>query len=116
MTMPLLKIQTNTAIDNQRSQSLLKTASQRIAAALNKPEQYMMVSLESDLSMMFAGTSEPTAFVELRGIGLPTAKTGELSRLICELVESELGISRQRIYINFTDVRASHWGWNALTF
>jgi len=114
--MPLLKIQTNTAIDNQKSQPLLKTASQRIAAALNKPEQYMMVSLESDLPMMFAGTSEPTAFVELRGIGLPTARTGEMSRLICELVESELGVARQRIYINFADVPANQWGWNAQTF
>lgn len=31
-----------------------------IAKALNKPEQYMMVSLEADRPMMFAGTSEPT--------------------------------------------------------
>ena len=114
--MPLLKVQTNKAIDNGKTQALLKTASQRLAAALNKPEQYMMVSLESDLPMMLAGTSEPTAFVELRGIGLTTARTGELSRLICELVESELGVERQRIYINFADVPASHWGWNGQTF
>jgi phenylpyruvate tautomerase len=114
--MPLLKVQTNKAIDNGKTQALLKTASQRIATELGKPEQYMMVILESDLPMMFAGTSEPAAFVELRGIGLPTSKSGELSRLICELVASELGVVRQRIYINFTDVPASHWGWNAKTF
>ena len=114
--MPLLKIQTNVAIDNQKSQPLLKNASQRIAKALNKPEQYMMVSLEADRPMMFAGTSEPTAFVELRAIGLPTGKTAELSRLLCEWVESELGVAQQRIYINFADVPASLWGWNGETF
>ena len=114
--MPLLKIQTNAAIDNQKSQPLLKNVSQRIAAALNKPEQYVMVSLEADLPMMFAGTSEPTAFVELKGIGLPTAKTGDLSRLLCEWIESELGVARQRIYINFADVPASLWGCNGETF
>ena len=114
--MPLLKIQTNARIDDQKSQSLLKNVSQRIAAALSKPEQYMMVSLEADLPMMLAGTGEPTAFVELRGIGLPTAKTGELSRLLCQWVESKLGVAQQRIYINFADVPASLWGWNGETF
>ena len=114
--MPFLKIQTNAAIDKQKSQSLLKDASQWIAKALSKPEQYMMVSLEADRPMMFAGTREPTAFVELRGIGLPTGKTGELSRLLCELVESQLGVAKQRIYVNFADVPASLWGWNGETF
>ena len=114
--MPLLKIQTNAAVDSQKKQRLLKNASQRIASALNKPEQYMMVSLDAEVPMMFAGTGEPAAFVELKGIGLPTAKTGELSRLICELVESELGVSKQRVYINFADVPPKLWGWNSATF
>jgi phenylpyruvate tautomerase len=116
MTMPLLKIQTNAAIDDQKSQLLLKSVSQRIAEALNKPEQYMMVSLEAGRPMMFAGTSEPTAFVELKAIGLPAAKTGELARLLCEVVGSELGVAKQRIYINFADVPANLWGWNGVTF
>ena len=114
--MPLLKIQTNAAMDSQKSQSLLKNASQRIARALNKPEQYMMVSLEAGLPMLFAGSSEPTAFVELKAIGLPTGKTGELSRLLCEWLEAELGVAKQRVYINFADVPAGLWGWNGETF
>ena len=114
--MPLLKIQTNAPMDKQKSQPLLQNVSQRIAQALNKPEQYMMVSLAADLPMLFAGTSEPTAFLEFKGIGLPTAKTGELSQLLCEWVESELGVAPQRIYINFADVPASLWGWNGETF
>ena len=115
-TMPLLRIQTNATADDQKRQSLMKHASQQIAAALGKPEQYMMVSLEGGVPMTFAGSSEPTAFVELRGIGLPTAKARELSRLICELIESELGVARRRIYINFADVPANLWGWNGETF
>ena len=54
MTMPLLRIQTNAAIDNQTSPPRLKNVSQRIAEALDIPEQYMMVSLQADLPMMFA--------------------------------------------------------------
>jgi phenylpyruvate tautomerase len=114
--MPLLKIQTNKVIEEEKTQSLLKAASQRLATALGKPEQYMMVSVESGLSMMFASKPEPTAFAELRGIGLPASKTGELSRLICEMIEAELGISAERIYLNFADVPPNRWGWNGQTF
>jgi hypothetical protein len=78
--MPLLRIQTNTVIEDQKTQSLLKVASQRLATALGKPEQYMMVSVESGLPMMFAGKQEPTAFAELRGIGQPPSKTGQILR------------------------------------
>ena len=114
--MPLLKIQTNAVIDDLKGEALLKDVSPRIAEALNKPEQYMMVSLETGRPMLLAGTSEPTAFVELRGIGLPTARTGGLSRLLCEWIESELGVARDRIYVNFADVPANLWGWNGETF
>jgi phenylpyruvate tautomerase len=114
--MPFLRIHTNAVIDDPKRQALLKKASHCIAQALNKPEQYMMVSVETDRAMAFGGTTEPTAFLELKSIGLPTGKTGEFSRLLCELAESELGVAKQRIYINFTDVPASLWGWNGATF
>src|SRR6267378_4319780 len=112
MIMPFLKIQTNKAINEEKSQPLLRKASQLIAQELNKPEQYMMVSVETDRLMMFAGSTGPTAFVELKAIGLPIAKTSELSRLLCELIGSELGVAEERIYINFVDVPANLWGWN----
>jgi hypothetical protein len=66
--------------------------------------------------MLFAGSSEPTAFLELRALGLPAKKTGELSRLLCELVESELSVQKDRVFINFMDFPASMWGWNGETF
>ena len=78
--MPLLKIQTNKPLTDQQRQQFLKQASRSVAQALNKPEQYMMVSLETDRAMMFAGSTEPAAFAELKAIGLPADRTGELSR------------------------------------
>ena len=114
--MPLLKIQTNKPLTDQQGQQFLKQASRSVAQALNKPEQYMMVSLETDRAMMFAGSTEPAAFAELKAIGLPADRTGELSRLLCERMASDLGVRKERIYLNFTDVPASQWGWNGETF
>lgn len=114
--MPYLKIQTNEAMDDRKTQAFLKKASRLVAQMLGKPEEYVMVSLDSSGAILFAGTAAPAAFLELRAIGLPPAKTGDLSRVLCELVASELGVPKERIFVNFADVSPSLWGWNGETF
>jgi phenylpyruvate tautomerase len=114
--MPYLKITTSKSIDAAQKHNLLKTASKMVASELGKPEEYMMVSAESSVPMLFAGTEEPCAFLEVRGIGLPESKAGKLSQLLCGLVESQAGIRKDRVYINFADIKPSLWGWNGETF
>ena len=114
--MPLLIIQTNAKVSNDRRDALLKKASRAVAQQLGKPEAYMMVSLETERPMLFAGGGEPTAFMDLKAIGLPGSKTAQLSTLLCDLAKTELGIASERVYINFADVPANLWGWNGQTF
>jgi phenylpyruvate tautomerase len=114
--MPYLKIQTSKSIDDKASQAFLKKASQLVANELSKPEEYVMVGLEASSAMVFAGSTEPSAFLELRALGLPVKKTGDLSRVLCELMETELGVPKDRIFINFADYPANLWGWNGETF
>jgi len=54
--------------------------------------------------------------LDLRAIGLPAGKTGELAALLCDLAKAELGVAKERVYINFADVPANLWGWNGETF
>jgi len=114
--MPHLRIQTNRALSPEQSEALVKTASAAVAEALGKPEQYMMVSVTPNGTMTFAGTTEPAAFLELNSIGLPAARTTELSALLCNLIQSGTGIPKDRIYIHFADVPRQSWGWNGKTF
>ncbi|HLX70639.1 MAG TPA: phenylpyruvate tautomerase MIF-related protein [Verrucomicrobiae bacterium] len=114
--MPLLKIQTNQNVPDGKRDALLKKVSRAVAQQLAKPEQYMMVSLTAGQPMVFAGTSEPAAFMDLRAIGLPSDKTEQLAALLCDLARAELGVAKERVYINFTDVPANLWGWNGETF
>jgi phenylpyruvate tautomerase PptA (4-oxalocrotonate tautomerase family) len=76
----------------------------------------MMVSVDGAASMMFAGSAELCAFLELNAIDLPKAKTAKLSQLLCQMVETELGVRKDRVYINFGDVPPNLWGWNGKTF
>ena len=114
--MPLLKIQTNARVPNDKRDALLQKASRAVAQQLGKPEAYMMVSLETERPMMFAGKAEPAAFMDLKAIGLPAGKTAQLSALLCDLAKSELGVPQDRVYINFADVPPNLWGWNGETF
>ena len=114
--MPYLKITTSKSVDAETKHRILTGASEAVAAALEKPEAYMMVSLEGAVPMVFGGTQEPCALLELRGIGLPKAKTGELSQLLCQMMDSKLGVRQNRIYINFADIEPKLWGWNGETF
>ena len=114
--MPFLRIQTSAAVAEQTGQALLKKASRVTAEALGKPEQYMMVCLEAGRPLIFGGGTEPAAFVELKSIGLPARNTAALSAMLCSLIESDLGVSKSRVYINFSDVPGHLWGWNGATF
>ena len=114
--MPYLKITTSKSIDAAGKRNLLRAASKMVAAELGKPEQYVMVSVESPVAMLFAGAEEPSAFLELRGIGLPESKTSRLSEGLCQMIESHLAVRKDRVYINFADVKPALWGWNGDTF
>ncbi|CAG1770028.1 phenylpyruvate tautomerase [uncultured bacterium] len=114
--MPYLKIQINRGIEPEKSKALLASASQKIANELGKPERYVMVELTANPAMLFGGTDEPAAYVELKSIGLPAGQIKALSKVLSSLLEDSVGIAPSRIYIEFTDVKGSCWGWNGSTF
>ena len=113
--MPLLKIQTNIAIDEAAQQDLLSRASQQVAEALGKPENYVMVMIQPQSPMLFAGDSSPLAYLELKSIGLQESQTAALSAMLCGLL-AEYDIPAARIYIEFADAPRKMWGWNNATF
>ena len=114
--MPLLKIQTNQPVESVNTEELLSNASRLVATELGKPETYVMVSLEPPQPMMFAGSSDPLAYLELKSIGLPESKTTTLSQALCQFMEDTLGIPASRVYIEFADAPRAMWGWNSGTF
>lgn len=114
--MPYVKIQVNRKVDSEQGRELLKLVSQRVAKELSKPESYVMVELTDNTAMIFAGTGDPAAMVELKSIGLPSVLNRPLSRMISGLLNEQLGIEPSRVYVEFTDVNGSSWGWNGATF
>ena len=113
--MPYLKIQTNQTVTPDQAQTLINKASKLVANELSKPENYVMVALASPIPMVFAGTDAPTAYLELKSIGLPESRTADLSRALCNLM-GDLNINQNRVYIEFTDAPRAMWGWDGKSF
>lgn len=114
--MPMLKIQTNQSLDADLQKTLMRRTSQEVAAILGKPERYVMVSLEHNPAMLFGGSDAPLAYLELKSIGLPESRTPELSSSLCQLMQEQLGLAADRVYIEFADAPRAMWGWNGGTF
>ena len=114
--MPYIRIQTNRELKDDAKQEILKKTSLLVSKNLGKPEKYVMVRIDSAQPMMFAGSTSPCIFLELKSIGLPESKTAALSKVLCQFLNDELKISSERVYIEFSDVQDSMWGWNSETF
>ena len=112
--MPLLNIKTNIKVDNKSS--LAATVSKATAELLGKPESYVMINIEDDQCLMFAGNHEPCALLSLKSLGLPEDLTTTFSKTLCEFINTHLAINESRVYIEFTNPERHMWGWDGRTF
>jgi phenylpyruvate tautomerase PptA (4-oxalocrotonate tautomerase family) len=113
--MPYLKLNTNQPIRHEVP-PLLRELSQLIAKETGKPERYVMIELEGNKTMLFAGDTQPLAFVECKSIGLSTAQSKSMASSLCRLLQDQLQIPPERVYIEFSNCPAEFWGWNSSTF
>ena len=114
--MPLLKLETTVALADEKKGALLAALSKIVAGTIGKPEQYVMVVI-SPAAIRMSGKPGDAAFVDIRSIGgLNGDVNRQLARKIGGLLKESLGVPPDRIYLNFTDVPASNWGWNGDTF
>ena len=114
--MPYLKIQTNLPLTEVAERSILKSASSLVASELGKPEEFVMIAVQPDTPMLFGGSDDPVAFLELKSLALPVGKTKQLCKVLCKLIEEHLGIAPERVYVKFIDVKNGMWGWKGDTF
>lgn len=112
--MPLLQINTNASL--KHTDPIITKASQLVATMLGKPESYVMVVLNADSNMSFAGNGEACAHIKLKSLGLDESATKDYSQQLCEFAENQLGVDASRTYIEFSGPDRHMWGWDKRTF
>uniref|UniRef100_A0A3Q3VSG7 Macrophage migration inhibitory factor n=1 Tax=Mola mola TaxID=94237 RepID=A0A3Q3VSG7_MOLML len=114
--MPMFVVNTNVA-KSDVPLALLSEATDELAKAMGKPPQYIAVHINPDQMMTFGGKGDPCALCSLHSIGkINGAKNKHYSILLCGLLNKHLGISADRIYVNFVDMEGANVAWNNNTF
>ena len=112
--MPFIQVKTSSKSVLEDDTLLQNDISKIVAELTGKPEKYVMTMIQKDIKLTFAGSDEPCCFIEVKSIG--ALSPSSMSRSLCELIASKTNINTNRIYIEFTDVKASNWGFNGTTF
>jgi len=114
--MPAVHIKTSALLVGSASRDLLPKVSKMTAEAIGKPEQYVMVSLQS-AEIMMSGQNGAAAWIEVRGIGALRGEVNKrMTQKLCALLKQGLGIESERVYVNYMDIEPENWGWNNDTF
>ena len=98
----------------ENDDSFQKDISKMVADLTGKPENYVMTMIQRNAKMTFAGSDEPCCFIKVKSIG--SLNPASMSKSLCDLIASKTNINKNRIYIQFIDVKATNWGFNGSTF
>ncbi len=105
--MPSLNIVTSAVLPTEAASKavLLKELSHAVATILQKPEDYMMVTIQHG-DVMMGGDLVIGANVVLSSIGGLTASNNQaLSQAICKALRKHLAVASDRVYIQFLDIQ-----------
>lgn len=111
--MPYFSIETNKK--TEAKVQITKSATDFISELLNKPKKYIMISLKDQIEMRFAGKTDDVAFISLKSIRLPE-NSEDIYEPIFKFIEDNLGIHRNRVYIELIDLDPALFAHNGKSF
>jgi len=116
--MPNLSISTNVIFPSADTRNeLMVELGKQIAEIMGKPAEYMMVTLKHADVTLGGNFRDPGAFCELFSIGAINSDTNvRVCAKICEVLQERLHIPGNRVYVVFSDIKGSNWGFNSTTF
>jgi phenylpyruvate tautomerase PptA (4-oxalocrotonate tautomerase family) len=117
-SMPLIQLVTSCSLsDPNKKQALAKTLSRLAAEGSGKPEQYVMACIHDNVTMTMSGALGPCALVTVKAIGeLSKAVNQTLATQVGQVLQKELDIPQNRVYLIFEELFPTHWAWNGKTF
>jgi len=117
-SMPLIQLDTSCGLpDQKQKQSLAKTLSRLAAEGTGKPERYVMACVHDNVTMTMSGAPGPCALVTIKAVGgLSKSVNQTLAAQVSQLLQKELAISKDCVYLTFEELAPTHWAWDGKTF
>ncbi len=115
--MPLITVYSSSEpLSEEKSAAFLRDVSSTIARELKKPEAVTMTCLVPRTPMTFGGSSKPACAVEVKSIGGLTPDSAKrVSGALGMLVQTHMGVPKNRTFIVFADIPAHFWGVDGST-
>ncbi len=113
--MPFIDSKISVSVPQEKKDAIKAKFGQAISV-LGKGESFLMVGFDDNYDLYFAGNKvEKGAYVaiSLYGSASPDAYS-KMSGEVCRILEEELGIPGDRVYVTYREV--SDWGWNGKNF
>lgn len=114
--MPYISSTLTVKLTEDKKEKLKSELGRIITQIPGKSEEWLMVGFTEDYTLYFKGEKkEKAAFVEVKIAG--TASREDKNRVtasICSLLEKELNIPQDSVYITFSEI--TDWGWNGELF
>lgn len=112
--MPLITAKTSTEISKEK-EAILKEKFGKAIELINKSESWLMIDFQESCHLWFKGEDTPSAMIEVDLFGKASDSGYDaLTKAITDIVNSELGISSDRIYVKYNEI--SHWGYSGFNF
>lgn len=113
--MPFINTKTTATLSNTKKEALTAEISHITRECLGKGENWIMTGYEDNASLSFQGSTSDIAYVEVKTFGTPSAAgTSQMTARICALLERELSIPADHIYVAY--FATNSWGWNGSNF
>ena len=113
--MPFIDSKISIKVPEEKKEAIKSRYGQAVSV-LGKGESFLMVGFDDDYDLYFAGDKvDKGAYVSvsLFGNASPDAYS-KMSGEICTILNEELGIPGDRVYVTYRGV--SDWGWNGRNF
>jgi len=113
--MPFINVKTNVKVSAEKAEEIKSALGRAITAVPGKSEGWLMVGIEDGCTLYFKGSDEPAAMTEVSIFGNASGKAlEELTGRITSIVNENLGISPDRVYVSY--MTTENWGWNGSNF
>ncbi len=114
--MPMITTRVNRPISKETEKKLAKAYGEAISLLPGKTEKWLMLDFAENCRLGFHGENDaPQAFVHLQVFGgSGAAAYNALTGRICALLEREMHIAPENVYVRYDET--AHWGWNGENF
>lgn len=113
--MPFIETKATRKIGEAEATALREKLGRAIEIIPGKTDKWLMLSFQGETPMAFSGTAGDAAMVDVSILGhADDAVYAALTSEICNTVSEVLSISKDRIYVKYSEFE--RWGWNGINF